>query len=130
MKTQIIPKHKFDFEATDNLKQYKIEEIKEEIPYLLEWLQDGNWPVAYNISEYFMHYLNEIEIELMNILTSNDVIWKYWVLLMINASGSFSGGSVMSEIHRIAKNPTEIEIVEGLHETALEIIDQLNSKNV
>lgn len=125
MKTHIIPKHKFDFEATENLKQFTIDQIRVEIPFILEWMQDGNWPVASPVSEYFKPHINKIENELMDILMTNDIMWKYWILRLIWSVEVHPGTPIMNEIRRIAQYPTPDEIDSDIHETATEIMEIL-----
>lgn len=42
----LIPKHKFDIEKVELLEGLTFDEIEPIIRNLLEWLQDGNWPVS------------------------------------------------------------------------------------
>jgi hypothetical protein len=66
----LIPKHKFDFEATDELKKLSIEELKPIIPKLFEWTEDMNWPVAKEISKILIDYGKEIIPEVRKLLKS------------------------------------------------------------
>lgn len=51
-----------------------------DIPMLLEWLQDMNWPGAPEIAEYLSRFGKDLVEPLRVVLQSSDGIWKYWVL--------------------------------------------------
>ncbi len=122
----IVPKDKFDQESVDNLKKYSFEEIEQYIPALLEWLQDANWPVAGPIFNYFKPHINDIDDEIVKILRTDDEVWKYWILGLIDHSEVVPNDVLMKEITRIAEHPTQNEIEEELHEVALDIIKRLS----
>ena len=106
----IIPKDKFDMEAAERLQQYSIEEIKEEIPKLLEWLQDYNWLVAHPVSDYFSPHINTISDELVNILRGNDGIWKYWIISLVYSSPVAPNSDLVNAIKHLAENPSRDDI--------------------
>jgi len=60
-----IPKNKFDFAAVDQLCLLPFEVVKKDVLLLMEWLQDGNWPVAEGIAKYLKPHVNEISPELI-----------------------------------------------------------------
>jgi hypothetical protein len=121
----IIPKNKFDVESVVNLNRFSVGEIREEIPFLLEWLQDFNWPVAKPIAVYFSLYVKDIDAEIANILKTNDEVWKYWILLLVEDSKSLPGQNTQKEVLRIGQYPTKGEIEEELHEIAARILMKL-----
>lgn len=116
----LIPKDKFDIEGAEKLKQYSFEEIKPIIPELLEWLQDLNWPVSKSVAETLIPFSENIALEILQILKGEDEIWKYWILLIFGKI--IKNKLVLSEIERIAKNPTAGEFDSEIHEIAKEII--------
>ena len=124
----IIPKDKFDKEFAGNLNKYSISEVKEYIPQLLEWLQDGNWPVATPVGEYLQPHVNEIEDEIMGVLHTDDGVWKYWTLGLIYNYDKLPGDKIMAEVKRIAKYPTPHDIEEELQERAIEILEKFSTK--
>lgn len=116
----LIPKNKSDFETAEQLKNYSYTTLKPIIPSLLEWLQDGNWPVAYPVSQYLISICDEISVEIMEAFQKGDIIWNYW--LLVSFGTITQDAPLRKEITRIAKNPTEQEMKEGLDEIAQEII--------
>jgi hypothetical protein len=123
MKTKIqdlIPKDKHDIQRAENLKNYSYSELKPIIPELLEWLQDLNWPVAKPVSEYLKCITENISLEILDVLRTNDAVWKYWT---ISIFGKITNDQlVRNEIIRIATNPTKGEITEEVDKIANEII--------
>lgn len=128
MTKHIIPRDKGDKEAIENLRACSFDEIKQEVPQLLEWLQDGNWPVAGPVCDFLLPYINEIDTDIANVLKTQDEVWKYWILnWLIAGSDIVPSSTIMEEVTRIAENPTEGEIEEELHEAAVAIIKTLKS---
>lgn len=74
---EFIPSIKSDTDAVLKLKNYSVEEIKDDVPFLMEWLQDMNWPVAIDIRNYFSNHINKIDDEIIAVLQTTDEVWKY-----------------------------------------------------
>lgn len=121
----IIPKDKEDIDFINNLKPKNIDEIKDIIPQLLEWTQDGNWPQAKLISDYFSPYINQIEDEIISILEGNDPTWKYWILsgLIYNLETKPSG-RILSVINDLYKNSNSFDKEEDVDAIAQEVIEK------
>jgi len=118
---ELIPKNKFDGSGIEELKSLSFEQIKPIIPDLLEWLQDMNWPVASSIASILKPFINRITAELVMILKSDDVMWKYGVL--ISLIRNTRDLIILKELERIVKYPTKDEIE---NEVDLEAIAILN----
>lgn len=78
-----IPTSIYDIVAVERLKRLPFESVKEDVPALLEWLQDTHWDVAEGIAKYLVPHVNEIKQELLFILNSNDGMWKYFVMYIL-----------------------------------------------
>lgn len=115
----LIPKDKFDIETAKKLSNYSINEVQPIIPELLEWLQDGNWPVSKPIADHLIPFTQDISLEILQILKSNDGMWKYWILLIFGKT--IKNEIVINEIKRIAINPTDDEINDGVNDIAIKI---------
>lgn len=120
----ILPINKEDEEFEVHLYQFSLEEIRDQVPDLLEWLQDGNWPVAEPIANYFQPHINEIEAEIITVLNTDDSVWKYWILHLILNYDKVLSNKIMAEVKRIAQHPTQEEIEEELPQIATEIIEK------
>lgn len=120
-----IPKDKFDIRAVEKLNSISFETIKQDVPKLLEWLQDANWPVANPIAIYLLPHLGEIEKELLYIFNTDDLVWQYWIMhIFLLANSSYKpGAKLMSALKRIAEHPTESEIHEELNTIASELLN-------
>ena len=113
---KLVPQDKFDFKTVEKLKNYSFDEIKPIIPNLLEWLQDGNWPISKPISELLVPFTENISSEILQILQGQDSVWKYWIL---QTFGKITKDKIVwNEIERILKSPTQDEITEGVFEIA------------
>lgn len=117
----LIPKDKSDIETAEKLNEYSLQELRPIIPELLEWMQDGNWPVFYPIRLFFEKHVDEIQNEILDIFKTNDNLWKYWILL--NLGEGINDERLIAEIKRIALNPTDLEKAEDLDEISKELID-------
>ncbi len=115
----LIPKDKSDIETAEKLSNYSLKEIKSIIPDLLEWLQDGNWPVSKTVADFLISFTDDISQEILYILKGTDEVWKYWILIIFGKT--ITNEIVINEIKRIATNPTDGEFNERVNEIAIEI---------
>lgn len=121
----IVPKNKEDIDFIKNLKKKQIYEIKDSIPELLEWTQDGNWPQARLIIDYLLPHVNEIDSELVKILNGNDSTWKYWILLgLINNSETKPSDKILTIVYDLYHNPSIEDKEEEIDSIAQEIIEK------
>lgn len=116
----LIPKDKFDIETAKKLSNYSFEEIQPIVHYLLEWLQDWNWPVSKTIAGFLIPFSENISFQLVQILQGKDEMWKYWVLAVFG--NIVKDELFLNEIKRIAQNPTYEEVNAEVSELAKEII--------
>lgn len=118
---KLIPKNKFDKHGIARLKKLSFEEIEPIIPELLEWMQDMNWPIGRPIADILKPFASRITPHIINILQTDDNMWKYWVLLHLTKKTSDT--LLLHEIERIAKFPTNYEMEDELHLVALSILN-------
>lgn len=76
----LIPVHKGDDRGIEHLKKRSFEEIQPIVPELLKWLQDVNWTIASDIAEILHPFVNRMVPEIIDIMKTDDGIWKYWIL--------------------------------------------------
>jgi len=115
----LIPKDKFDIETAEMLRNYSFKNIHPIVPDLLEWLQDGNWPVSKTVADFLIPFTDDISQEILHILKGTDEVWKYWILLIFGKT--IKNEIVINEIKRIAINPTDDEINDGVNDIAIKI---------
>ncbi|MDR6157669.1 hypothetical protein QF023_001185 [Chryseobacterium sp. SLBN-27] len=123
-----LPSNKSDLSFVNEL--YKINDIytiKEDIPILMEWLQDYNWPPADLICEFLLKFpLITYKKEILEILNSNDNVWKYWILLrLIKPSVTKKDQWLIPRIRDITINPSVGEKEDEVDEIANEIVELL-----
>lgn len=108
---KLIPEHKFDIEKVELLNSLTFDEIEPIIRHLLEWLQDGNWPVSRPLGKFLKTLPAEkLGPYLMDILNGNDYEWKYFLIAILGDKvNGVQYQPFLTEINRIAKEPTEIE---------------------
>lgn len=61
----------------------KIAINQEQLPTLLEWLRDYNWPGAKEIGDYLAQFADKLVEPVRIILRSGDNIWIYWITVVI-----------------------------------------------
>lgn len=117
---ELIPKDKFDIETAEKLNQYSIDELRPIVPALLEWLQDGNWPVAHPVKLYLEKHVKHIQNEILTVFRTDDTYWKYWVILLLGEG--IDDERLINEIKRIALAPTDLEKEDEVDQMAHELI--------
>lgn len=118
-----IPKNTCDVVAVEKLKHLPFESVIEDVPILLEWLQDGHWEVAEGIAEYLVPHVNEIAEELIFVLNTDDGMWKYFVICrLIARSHEKLDPILIKTLNRIAKYPSKIDAEDTVNEVAKDII--------
>lgn len=106
----LIPKDKFDEETVELLKDYTFEEIEPIMPQLLEWLQDGNWPVSRPLGRYLKSLpQDKLEPYIMDVLNGPDYQWKYFLICILGGEPDKISILFLNELKRLAYKPTEIE---------------------
>lgn len=92
------------------IKSGEIETRVADIPHLLEWLRDMNWPGAKEIAEHLKSYKDDMVSPVRGALDSNDDIWKYWILHEFSNAFNAQFWSLLSEqLERVACNSDESE---------------------
>ena len=127
----LVPKNKFDSSNIERLKHLTDNEIEPILPSLLEWIQDCNWPVAGDILPVLALHQSALVPLIHRVLSPHekDDIWKYWIITCL--APLFSDESInciLSDIQRIAKNPTQGELREEVHEAAVIFLQNRLSK--
>lgn len=123
-----LPLNKSDLNFVGELyKIDNIDTIKEDIPILMEWLQDYNWPPADLICEYLLKFpLIKYKKEILEILNGNDNVWKYWILLrLIKPVITKNDDWLIPKIRKIVLDPSLGEKENEVDEIAQEIIDEI-----
>jgi len=128
MKQNFIPSHKSDLDACEVLRNTSFEIVEPFAMQLLEWVQDINWPVAASVAAYLSPNAVALSDEILQILQSNDHVWKYWVLFHILDADDLPNypSSLTAEIERIAYSPTYGEWEEETDEAAQYLLESFD----
>ncbi|MDQ0092050.1 hypothetical protein J2T12_005494 [Paenibacillus anaericanus] len=122
----LIPRDKLDFERVEQLKNQPLENLRLILPELLKWLQDGNWPISKPIEDILIEFEHELLPYIREILESEDVAWKYFVL---NGLARKLSNDILKELEphlrRIITTPTNDEETEEIDEIAIELLERL-----
>ncbi|TWR25809.1 DUF5071 domain-containing protein [Mucilaginibacter pallidiroseus] len=113
-----IPKHKSDMGAIRILFTLPIEKVREDVPQLLECIQDLHWDIAHEIINYFAPHINKIARELKYILNTNDSIWAYNAIILVSKSTEKLDPDLFTAIKRIAEHPTTMELEDEVEHLA------------
>lgn len=123
----VIPQNKFDIEAVERAKTISFPALNQHIPQYLEWLQDGNWPVANPVTGLLLYAGPEIIPHIINILRGNDEPWFYFLVVGLITEYKTKQpnyfAALQPELDRIKNNPTETEIIECVHEMVVELLE-------
>jgi hypothetical protein len=118
-----IPNNIHDVLAVERLKRLSFETVRNDVPKLLEWLQDTHWDVAEGIAEYLLPHVNEITQELIFILNTDDGMWKYFVIcILIARSQEKLDPDLIKVLKRIAEHPSRIDAEDSVDEVAKMVI--------
>jgi len=121
----LLPQNKSDIKRAEDLMKYSYEDLRDQIPKLLEWLQDINWPVARPVATYLKSIQTSITAELRFILqNTDDAVWKYGLLQTFGPTTQ--SPDIKKEILRMANSPTTNEIDEEVNLLAMELIQDNN----
>jgi hypothetical protein len=118
---ELIPKDKSDIESVERLFGHNYEQVKPIISRLLEWIQDGNWPVAYPMGKYLSTIAAHLTTEILEVLRSNDGAWKYQVLRWLVDNHPLNP-EVRMELVRLRDSPSDQDIEEDIQESAERIL--------
>jgi len=107
------------------------EAVKSDVPELLTWFQDVNWPVTKGIAEFLIPHLNEVTNDLIEILNSDDDPWKWGILVvLIENTQKKIAPELLSVIKSIVINPTESEKDNDVDIASKRIVELNNSNNL
>lgn len=77
---ELVPKNKYDDSNIDKLYSLSDEEIQTIIYDLLEWLEDGNWPIAIKVLDVLLKREDLVFPYVTGILNGDNIMWKYWLI--------------------------------------------------
>ncbi|WP_340398874.1 DUF5071 domain-containing protein [Paenibacillus sp. FSL H8-0079] len=123
---EYFPRDKSDFEAVRKLSEFSDVELKVIIPMLMEWLQDGNWPISKPIEDLLLRLGEDLIPHIKDVLQTHDSTWEYFVLVgLIDRLPVSHLNMLQTDLVRILESPTHDEILEELDEVILELLEKM-----
>ena len=120
----LLPKHKHDIESVDRLRELGFPTIEPIITGIIEWVVDGNWPVARPLQSLLIDIGKPIAPYLKEFLSGDDDTGKYFVISGVIGQSRELTETLVSDLLRISKNPTDQERIEGVAEVASEVLEE------
>jgi hypothetical protein len=122
----LVPKHKSDHQAIQLLSQLTYPEYKPILWELLHWIQDINWPIAFEIIPILKKAGDDIIPFINRIFETDDYIWQRWTLKYLVADMPIEIIKIFRPIlDRLAENPNNNEKEEELDLIAQELTNKL-----
>ncbi len=121
-----LPRDKSDFEAVSILSEFSNEELKGIIPELMEWLQDGNWPISNSVENLLLRLGEDLIPHIKDVLQTQDSTWEYFILVgLIDRLPVSHLSMLQTDFVRILESPTHDEILEELDEVIVELLEKM-----
>ena len=118
----LLPMDKHDTSKLAEIVQIGYPEIAPLIPELLGWLQDGNWPIAKQLSPFLAGIGLPLVPHIRHVLGTDDGIWKYWVLCTVVKASRELRQELQADLQRIATSPSKDEHAEEVDLYAQELL--------
>ncbi len=128
---ELIPRSKSDLARAKAAEAAGYPAVAPVMAELVEWLQDGNWPVAHVLGPFLrgVGAVPELVRSVSDVLDSDDDIWKYWVLEAVVSGWEPTGlGLLQVQLTRIALRPTPNESAEEVDQAARELLARMNNQ--
>jgi len=123
---QLLPRHKSDSAGARSVIALGFPAVAPVLPDLLEWLQDGNWPVSHSIGVFLASLPEQMAPLIWGVLKGNDDQWKYWCIVrLISAMPPKIAEQFRLELTRLADQPTHAEYLQELDEVARDALRSL-----
>ncbi|SCZ02430.1 protein of unknown function [Paenibacillus polysaccharolyticus] len=122
----MLPKDKFDVESVEKLAKRSNDELRDILPELMEWLQDGNWPISKPVEDLLLRFGDELIPHIQYVFQTRDCTWEYFMLTgLISRLPLECLRMLKPDLERIIECPTDSEILEELDEVIIPMLNQL-----
>lgn len=124
MQNPLVPTYKDDQDAIERLQAASAAQVLAVADELLEWLQDGNWPVSGPIADVLATHVDALTHKLVLILQGYDSGWKYVCIhyLLMNLTRAQIPQLILDELQRLTLQPTANDVAEGAAEIAGQLL--------
>jgi hypothetical protein len=119
----LIPKGEHDTERAEKLVALGYPAVAPIVPELIEWLRDGNWPVARILGPFLQTIGLPLVPEIRRVFATDDYGWQYFLLVFLVNTPEMVA-ALRAELTRLAEHPTPREAEEALDELAQECLEE------
>ena len=119
-----MPLTKFETEKAEALVALGFPTVEPALPNLLEWVQDGNWPVAGVFLPFLASVGAPLAVHVRHVFQTDDEQWKYFVLCNIVGESRELALALVVDLERLAESPSQGELNEGLNVLANELLEK------
>jgi hypothetical protein len=123
---KFFPLDKSDVVNTRTLLALGYPALAPHLKELLEWLQDGNWPISRPIGEFLLTIPEAVAPLIQEVLEGEDHPWKYWCIVrLIGEMKPTIAEQFRFELLRLAETPSLAEAQNELNEVAKDALEKL-----
>ena len=119
-----LPNDKCDVRGAEAMVACGYPAVEPVLPRLLEWIQDGNWPVARVLAPFLATLGAPLVPHARRILNGNDDTWKYFLVQDVVAKSAELVVLLHPDLERLALSATEGEAAEGLPSMAAGLLHE------
>lgn len=118
--------HKNDIATANKLIDIGLPDIEPTLPYMFQWIQDINWPVAQVLVDYFSTLGSVIVPEIRRVLSTDDGDWKGACLSVVERMDRDTLVALRADLKEIAERPTQSEIDSGVDSRCRKLLRRAN----
>ncbi|WP_183007291.1 DUF5071 domain-containing protein [Achromobacter sp. UMC71] len=123
-----LPAGKHDLLAAQAIVAAGYPAVQAQLPALLTWMQDINWPVARVLAPFLASIGKPLAPPLAQVFESNDAIWTCNVLTYLVSACPPLAIALEPQLSRLAARPTQAERDEGVDDIARQILATLPAR--
>ncbi|WP_342551987.1 DUF5071 domain-containing protein [Paenibacillus sp. FSL R7-0652] len=122
----MLPKDKHDFEAVEKLSKCSKDELRDVLPELMKWLQDGNWPISQPVEDILLRFGDELIPHVRDVFQTRDPQWEYFMLTgLISRLPLECLYMLKPDLERIIDQPTYSEVLEEMDEAIILLLNKI-----
>ncbi|MBW3625574.1 MAG: DUF5071 domain-containing protein [Armatimonadetes bacterium] len=120
---ELLPRDKYDIERANALVSYGYPAIRPVLPELMDWMQDMNWPVTYQVISPFLRSIGTPFIpEIRRVLAEENYDIKRSLLIDVVRESREVAQEMKEDLKKIASMQPENDEDEDLQEIAADIL--------
>lgn len=119
---------KGDIKNLDRLIDIGYPGVAPVLPFMIEWLQDMNWPVAHRLERFLVSIGQPVLAEVRRVFATDDEVWKYWCIGLLNGMDLSIVEELRPELTELAFRPTPAEEHEEVAQQARELLQRMDAE--